>query len=309
MLHSDAPIVVIDLEQAYGADVTECARVLAPLPIIVVGVGQPAKSAPRIAQLLDVIVDPNTPQLERIRDTVASNPIAAVALTLLLRAATDRSVGEGLVAESAMYSALQGGHEFAAWRARHAVREPDDRDPPSVHIEREDDAIHITLARPHVRNAMNTRMRDELYEAFLVAAADPTVHVILTGNGPSFCAGGDLHEFGSRPDPSTAHVTRLQRSVGRLIASIADRVEARVHGACMGSGIEIPAFASKIAARSDAYFGLPEVSLGLIPGAGGTVSITRRIGRHRTAWLALSGSTIDVRVAHDWGLIDEIGDE
>jgi enoyl-CoA hydratase/carnithine racemase len=59
-------------------------------------------------------------------------------------------------------------------------------------------------------------------------------------------------------------------------------------------------------ARPDTVIGLPEVSLGLIPGAGGTVSLPRRIGRHRTAWLALTGRTIDAATARAWGLVDEI---
>src|SRR5262249_42491510 len=106
--------------------------------------------------------------------------------------------------------------------------------------------------------------------------------------------------------PANAHVVRLQRSNGRLIAGMADRVHAFVHGACMGSGVELPAFAGHVVAHPYASFGLPEVGLGLIPGAGGTVSVTRRIGRQRTAYLALSGTRIDAPTALDWGLVDEI---
>jgi enoyl-CoA hydratase len=93
---------------------------------------------------------------------------------------------------------------------------------------------------------------------------------------------------------------------GRLLAQCADRVQVRVHGACVGSGIEFPAFAGRIVAAPDAYFQLPELRFGLIPGAGGCVSIARRIGRQRTAWLALSGKRIDARAALDWGLVDAI---
>ena len=166
--------------------------------------------------------------------------------------------------------------------------------------------LQVTLARPEVRNALNARMRDELYEALSIAVADATLRVVLDGDGPSFCAGGDLNEFGSRPDPPQAHVLRLRRSVGLLLAHISDRVEAHVHGACRGSGVELPAFAGRVTAARDATFGLPEVALGLIPGAGGTVSISRRIGRWRTAQLALSGDVIDAATAHAWGLVDEV---
>jgi enoyl-CoA hydratase/carnithine racemase len=151
-------------------------------------------------------------------------------------------------------------------------------------------------------------MRDELLEALMVAAADPSISVVLDGEGPSFCSGGDLDEFGSRPDPATAHVVRLQRSAGAVMAAMADRIEARLHGACMGAGIELPAFAGRVIARPDTRIALPEVGMGLIPGAGGTVSVARRVGRHRAALLALSGAVIDAETALQWGLVDSVQD-
>ena len=158
-----------------------------------------------------------------------------------------------------------------------------------------------------MRNALDTAMRDQLVEAFELARVDDSiVEVHLRGDGPSFCAGGDLDEFGERPDPATAHLVRMLQSVGRAIDHVATRVTAHVHGACRGSGVELPAFAARVVAAPDASFGLPEVSLGLIPGAGGTVSLPRRIGRHRTAWLALTGQAIDAPTARAWGLVDEV---
>jgi enoyl-CoA hydratase/carnithine racemase len=77
-----------------------------------------------------------------------------------------------------------------------------------------------------------------------------------------------------------------------------------VHGRVLGSGLEMAAFCGWVAARDDSVFGLPELSLGLIPGAGGTVSVTRRIGRWRTAYLVLSGRSVGVRTARAWGLVD-----
>ena len=68
-------------------------------------------------------------------------------------------------------------------------------------------------------------------------------------------------------------------------------------------------FAGRVVARPDTRIGLPELGLGLVPGAGGTVSLTRRIGRHRTAYLALSGDVIDARTALDWGLLDAVIEE
>ncbi len=79
-----------------------------------------------------------------------------------------------------------------------------------------------------------------------------------------------------------------------------------VHGACVGSGAELAAFCDQVVAAADTQFALPEIGLGLVPGAGGTVSLTRRIGRLRTAWLAFSGCAIDAPTARDWGLADVV---
>ena len=87
---------------------------------------------------------------------------------------------------------------------------------------------------------------------------------------------------------------------------MADRVEAHLHGVCFGAGIELTAFAGSIVAAPDTRIALPELSLGLVPGAGGTVSLPRRIGRHRTALLALTGIEVDADTAQGWGLIDRV---
>ncbi len=84
------------------------------------------------------------------------------------------------------------------------------------------------------------------------------------------------------------------------------RVEVHVHGACIGAGIELPAFAGRITSTPETFFQLPEVSMGLVPGAGGTASILPRIGRHRLAYMALTGARIDAETALDWGLVDQL---
>jgi enoyl-CoA hydratase/carnithine racemase len=99
---------------------------------------------------------------------------------------------------------------------------------------------------------------------------------------------------------------RLTRSPARLLWSVAARTTAYVHGACLGAGVELPAFAGRVVATPDATFGLPEVSIGLVPGAGGTVSLPRRIGRQRAAYLGLSGRRVTAAEAFRWGLVDAI---
>jgi enoyl-CoA hydratase/carnithine racemase len=142
-----------------------------------------------------------------------------------------------------------------------------------------------------------------------IAAADPSiVRVTLSGAGPAFCAGGDLDEFGSAPDAATAHAVRMSQSACAVLDGIRDRVHVDVHGACVGAGIEIAACAGSVRARADAFFRLPELEMGLIPGAGGTASIARRVGRHRAAFLMLTGISIDSSQALRWGLIDEVSD-
>jgi enoyl-CoA hydratase/carnithine racemase len=277
------------------------------LPGVVVGLG--SSQAPT-TPLVDVVAEPDDPIVDAVIHQVSAAPQAASALAMLLRGSEARSIGDGLAAESAVYSMLQAGPEFAGWIASRTPRSPTDDDSPAVRVERDGSTLAITLTRPHVHNAFNARMRDELLDALAIAWTDDAVReVVLRGDGPSFCSGGDLDEFGTFPDPVTAHLVRLARSVGRAIATLSDRVVARIHGACMGSGIELPAFAGRVVAAPDTRIALPEVTMGLVPGAGGTTSLPRRIGRHRTAELALSGMTIDAVTALDWGLVDAIEDD
>ena len=79
-----------------------------------------------------------------------------------------------------------------------------------------------------------------------------------------------------------------------------------MNGKCIGAGIELPAFSDKVIADETVSISLPEIKMGLIPGAGGTVSIPRRIGPQKTAYLALSGQSIDSQTALDWKLVNEI---
>lgn len=278
---------------------------LASLPFVVVGVtpGEPDETWMR---LCDVVIQEGDPALERVDQNLSDHPITAATLALLLRSQHLRSLGEGLVAESSAYSVLQSGPEFASWRAAHPPRA--DRDEGArVQVEREGGTLHVILSRPARLNALDLQMRDELVEALTLAAVDPGIsQVELRGEGSSFSAGGDLDEFGTRPDPATAHLIRLQRSVARALSGLDKPTVARIHGSCIGSGIELAAFCDTVVAARDTKISLPEIGIGLVPGAGGTVSLTRRIGRRRTAWLAFSGCMIDAATAHTWGLVDQL---
>jgi enoyl-CoA hydratase/carnithine racemase len=174
-------------------------------------------------------------------------------------------------------------------------------------VDREAGVLTITLNRPRVHNAYNAAMRDRLVEALRLASADAEIRtVVLRGAGQSFCSGGDLSEFGRVSNSAANHVVRTTRSAAAELVHVGDRVRAELHGHATGAGIELAAFAAHVAATPDTVARLPELGMGLIPGSGGTVSIARRIGRERTAWLALSGARLDARRALAWGLFDEI---
>jgi enoyl-CoA hydratase/carnithine racemase len=234
------------------------------------------------------------------------HPIAAAALEVLLDATEAVTVESALVTESATYSTLQAGPEHQAWLATHVRRETTDEQDVVI-VARHDGVLRLTLNRPHRHNALNAAMREALLDGLMIATVDPSVaRVIIDGAGASFCSGGDLDEFGTLADPASAHLLRVDRSVARAVHALRDRTSFVVHGACVGAGVELAAFAERVTARPDATFRLPELSMGLVPGAGGTVSIPRRIGRERFAHLALTGAMIDAPTALSWGLVDEI---
>ncbi len=293
------PVVVVEDLAAVPADRQARARAaLASLPILVVG--------DETGALCDVVADDESDRAA-ILATAAAQPVASVSLAVLLRGGPGRSPGEGLAAESAVYSLLQSGPEFATWRAGRPRRTRRADPGPAVIVARQGELLHLTLNRPQVHNAFNAALRDQLIDAATVAAVDGSIRrVVLDGAGPSFCSGGDLDEFGTFVDPARAHLVRLRVSAARALARVADQLEVHLHGACLGSGIELAALAARVVAHPDTRIGLPEIGLGLIPGAGGTVSLPARIGRHRTAHLALSGAPIGAETALAWGLVDEI---
>ena len=272
------------------------------LPVVVAWVGGSFGDVGSAA--VDLIVGPD--DVDGLITAVATAPLAATTLALLLRSADTDDAEAGLIAESAAYSMLQAGPEFARWRDEQRPRTICDTEA-CVLTERRDDHLDITLNRPDRHNAISTGLRDALHEALSLAVIDDSIATVsIRGAGPSFSSGGDLDEFGMRPDPATAHRTRLARSPARLLHRLSDRTTVHLHGAALGGGIEWAAFGGRVVAHPDTSIGLPEIELGLIPGAGGTVSITRRCGRQRTAALALTGRRIDANTALAWGLVDEV---
>jgi enoyl-CoA hydratase len=251
-------------------------------------------------------------RLALISERIESRPHASAVLAQTTRITSILPTASALVAESLAYATLQGGVEFTEWlEGRHdksASRPSADASEP-VKLKRNGNELHITLANPDNRNALSVAMRDSLSSAFSLVATDDSIErIFVSGEGPCFSAGGDLNEFGSCSDLSEAHRIRQLRMPAGFLAEQADRYTFQLHGACIGAGIELPAFAGRVTARRDAFFRLPEVAMGLIPGAGGCVSIPRRIGRHRTNYFAITGEDINADQALTWGLIDAIED-
>jgi enoyl-CoA hydratase/carnithine racemase len=254
---------------------------------------------------------PGAPDLERalgrLLAAAGRSPRAAVACGQLVRQTAVLGTAGGLAAEAAAYSLLLGGPEFARWagergapRHRAAPAEP-------VLVSRDGGRLAVVLNDPARRNAFSARLREALLDALLVGAADETVESVeLSGAGPAFCGGGDLDEFGAATDLVAAYLVRLARAPWRVIDRMAAKVTVTVHGACVGAGTEMAAYAGRVVAAEDAFFTLPEVRMGLVPGAGGSVSVPRRIGRHRAAWLMLTGDRLPAETALRWGLVDEV---
>jgi enoyl-CoA hydratase/carnithine racemase len=266
----------------------------------------------------DPCADPRVVTVDSVAESLAELtarcerwPHASAVCDDVLRAIDpDGATQAGVITESLAYSTLQAGPEFARWLDERApTRVPVIADP--VVAQRDGDTLHVKFNRPQRHNAFSTDARAALLEALAVAQLDQSVTgIVLSGNGPSFCSGGDLAEFGTFTDPASAHLARTRHSPALVLDALTARFgracRARVHGRVLGSGLEMAAFCGWVEAHGDSVLGLPELGLGLIPGAGGTVSVTRRIGRWRTAYLVLSGRTIDADTALTWGLVDAI---
>ena len=306
----DVPLLALDLRAGTG----EPAPVDAvPCPVVAL---LPTGAA--CAWDVDLVLTDGSPDVALLADTIegaaevlataaAAGPRAAGLLAQVLRATAGLPIGKALAVESAAYSLLLTGPDFQRWLAERRVPKPAADEGHGVVVRRDDALLELVLDRPAVRNAYDTAIRDGLFEGLSLALLDPSVErVVVRGNGPSFCSGGDLREFGSSEDLVAAHGRRTTRHPGPLLHRLGDRAAVHVHGACVGAGVELPAFARRVVAAPGTTFRLPEVAMGTIPGAGGTVSLPRRVGRQRTLLLALSGIALPVEHALRWRLVDQM---
>ena len=175
----------------------------------------------------------------------------------------------------------------------------------ALRYEKRDGVAAITLNRPEAVNAFNLRMRDEFWEALTAARDDPDVRgLLVAGAGErGFCAGADLKEFGAAPSQAAARRARWARDLWGELLNLPKPTMAAAHGVCFGSGVEIAALCDFRVASTDAVFALPEASLGLVPAAGGTQTLSRIVGLPRAMEAALTGRHVSAQEAHRIGFV------
>jgi enoyl-CoA hydratase len=167
----------------------------------------------------------------------------------------------------------------------------------------------VTLNRPEVRNALNTATCEDLRALFGPLAFTPgdLRCIVLTGAGDqAFSAGGDLKERQGMSDDAW----RLQHAIieegAYALLNTSVPVIAAVNGVAFGGGCELALCCDFIYAATTARFALPEVTRGIMPGAGGTQNLPRALGERRAKELAMTGRPFTAQEAYDWGLVNAI---
>ena len=174
---------------------------------------------------------------------------------------------------------------------------------PSKHV------LLVTLNRPEAANAFNTVMAGELYDLFetLALKTKEIRTVVMTGSGDrAFCAGGDLKERNGMSDADWQAQHLVYERMVRAIIACPLPVIGAINGAAYGGGCELAAALDFIYVSQTARFAQTEVRIGIIPGAGGTQTLSRAVGERRAKELILSGRVFDAQEAIDWGVANEI---
>ncbi|HWD57545.1 MAG TPA: enoyl-CoA hydratase/isomerase family protein, partial [Stellaceae bacterium] len=167
----------------------------------------------------------------------------------------------------------------------------------------------LTLDRPQVANAMNTQMGRDLLAFFDGVNADPLAHrcIVLTGAGDkAFCAGGDLKERQGMSDETWAAQHLLFERAIRAFIACPVPVLGAINGAAYAGGCELALCCDFIYAAETARFALTEVTLGIMPGAGGTQSLPRAVGERRAKEIILTGRPFSAKDAYDWGMVNRL---
>jgi enoyl-CoA hydratase/carnithine racemase len=165
----------------------------------------------------------------------------------------------------------------------------------------------ITLNRPERLNAINMAMRDLLWEYIRACEEIEDVRVIVfRGEGRAFSAGADISEFGTAPSVMASRAARHDRDLWWELLNHRCLTIALMHGFCYGAGLELPLQCDVRIAEEGASFALPEVTLGYIPSACGTQTLSRLVPQGVAAHMILTGEPIGTDAALRWGLVDEV---
>ena len=169
-----------------------------------------------------------------------------------------------------------------------------------------DGIAEITLNRPEAMNSISSAMAAELTRACAELAAAPEVRVVVFGAAGerAFCAGADLKERAGMTDADIMRQRPVIRAVFGALLALPQPAIAAVHGFALGGGCELALSCDLVVADETATFGLPEVTVGLVPGGGGTQLALRRLGPGRAADLVLTGRKVGVDEAMRLGLVD-----
>ena len=175
--------------------------------------------------------------------------------------------------------------------------------------EPQDYTLLVTLNRPASGNAMNTQMGHDLLDVFESVNADPARYrcIVLTGAGERiFCAGGDLKQRNGMTDEQwqTQHLL-FERGIRALVGCPVP-VIAAVNGAAFAGGMELSLCCDFIYAAEHARFALTEVTLGIMPGAGGTQNLPRAVGSRRAKEILLTGKPFTAAQAFEWGMVNRL---
>jgi enoyl-CoA hydratase/carnithine racemase len=165
----------------------------------------------------------------------------------------------------------------------------------------------LTLAGRNVMNAFDLDMRDDLLAGFALCRDHPDVGaVLIRAQGPNFCTGADLKQFRAPGTVIEKRWIRARRNVWRAAWELPVPVVVATRGYVYGSGFELALLADIRVAAHDAVFCLPEVKLGMLPGAAGTQSLARTIGAATALEMITTGRTVDAATAHDMGIVHRV---
>ena len=178
----------------------------------------------------------------------------------------------------------------------------------NVRTEKRDNILWVTIDRPKVLNALNAKTIEEIGQVFLQARTDDSVRcVILTGAGEkAFVAGADINELASMTPISGKFVSEQGQNVFLAIERFPKPVIAAINGFALGGGCELAMACHVRIASEKAQLGLPEVSLGIIPGYGGTQRMVRLVGKGKALELVCSGDRIGAVEAERIGLVNKV---